>query len=65
MPTIKIEGMSCQHCVAAVTKALESVDGVTNVRVDLGAGTATFDQTATVDAEAIRRAIEDAGYELK
>jgi copper chaperone len=65
MPTIKIEGMSCQHCVAAVTKALESVDGVTNVRVDLGAGTATFDQTATVDAEAIRHAIEDAGYELK
>jgi copper chaperone len=64
MPTIKVNGMTCQHCVAAVTKALESIDGIANVKVDLEAGTATYDEVTTVDAEAIRRAIEDAGYEL-
>jgi copper ion binding protein len=64
MPTIKIEGMSCQHCVAAVTKALESIDGVTNVKVDLEAGSATYDERVTVDVEAIRRAVEEAGYRL-
>lgn len=65
MPAIKVEGMTCQHCVAAVTKALESIDGIANVSVDLAAGTATYDQAVPVDAEAIRNAIEDAGYELR
>ena len=64
MTTVKVKGMTCQHCVMAVTKALESIDGVTNVRVDLEAGTATYDETAPVDEEKIRGAIEDAGYEL-
>jgi copper chaperone len=64
MPTIKVNGMTCQHCVAAVTKALQSIDGITNVKVDLEAGTATYDETAPVDTGAIRRAIEDAGYQL-
>lgn len=63
MPTIKVSGMTCQHCVAAVTKALESIDGVTNVKVDLEAGTATYDETAPVDAGLVRRAIKDAGYQ--
>lgn len=35
MTTIKVKGMSCQHCVNAVTKALDSVDGITDVRVVL------------------------------
>lgn len=64
MPAIKVNSMTCQHCVAAVTKALESIDGVTNVRVALESSTATYDETTPVDAEKIRRAIEEAGYEL-
>jgi copper chaperone CopZ len=64
VPTIKVDGMTCQHCVAAVTKALESVDGTANVRVDLEGGTATYDEVAPVDPELIRRAVEEAGYEL-
>jgi len=35
MPTIKIEGMSCNHCVMAVTKALSGIDGIGNVKVDI------------------------------
>ncbi|MGB5233404.1 MAG: cation transporter, partial [Desulfoprunum sp.] len=34
MATIKIKGMSCQHCVAAVTKALSELPGISNVKVD-------------------------------
>ena len=64
MPTIKVDGMTCQHCVAAVTKALESIDGIASVRVDLDAGTAAYDESASVDIEVIRKAIEDAGYEI-
>jgi copper chaperone len=64
MPTIRVTGMTCQHCVMAVTKALSALDGVTNVRVDLDAGTATYDEAKPVDPEAIRKAIEEAGYGL-
>jgi copper chaperone len=56
--------MTCGHCVAAVTKALESIDGITNIEVDLEAGTATYDEATPVDAAVIRRAIEDAGYRV-
>ena len=35
MPVIKVKGMSCNHCVMAVTKALNEVDGVRDVKVDL------------------------------
>ena len=38
MTTIKISGMSCQHCVMAVTKALGGIDGIKDVQVDLQKG---------------------------
>ena len=43
MASVKIKGMSCQHCVASTTKALEAIDGITNVRVDLDQGQAHYD----------------------
>ena len=64
MKTIKINGMSCQHCVMAVTKALKSIDGIDNVTVDFEKGTATFEEHGSVDRETIRQNIEAAGYEL-
>jgi copper chaperone len=64
MKTIQIKGMSCQHCVMAVKKALSGIEGIDNVSVDLAAGTATFDEKGSVDRETIRHHIEDAGYEL-
>jgi len=39
MPTIKIKGMSCQHCVSSVSKALADIEGIVDVTVDLEAGT--------------------------
>jgi len=62
---IKIKGMTCQHCVMAVTKALMAVDGVTNVQVDLASGTATFDEAGPVDTAALSEAVEQAGYEVE
>ncbi|MBN1571588.1 MAG: heavy-metal-associated domain-containing protein [Deltaproteobacteria bacterium] len=64
MRTIKIKGMSCGHCVKAVTEALEGVDGVENVSVSLEMGEATFDEYGTVDMDVVREVVEDAGYEV-
>lgn len=64
MPTVKIKGMSCQHCVASVSKALSGIAGVTDVQVDLGAGEATYNETAPVDPEVIKKAIADTGFEV-
>jgi copper chaperone CopZ len=60
--TVAIEGMSCAHCVGAVRRALEGVDGVTVERVALGSATVDYDPTRA-SAEAIAVAIEDAGYQ--
>ncbi len=62
--TLKIKGMSCSHCVAAVTKALNDVQGVTNVQVDLERGLATFEEEAPVDAKVLEHCIEEAGFDV-
>lgn len=64
MPTIKIQGMSCQHCVMAVTKALAGIEGVTDVRVDLKTGEASYTETKPVDRAVIRERLQKAGYEV-
>jgi len=62
--TIRVEGMSCEHCVAAVTGALTALPSVANVNVDLAGGAADFDydpaQTSVADAVA---AVEDQGFD--
>lgn len=57
---INVTGMSCQHCVGAVTRALEAVPGVTAVEVDLDTGLARVQGEA--DPAALVRAISEAGY---
>jgi copper chaperone len=64
MNTIKIKGMSCNHCVMAVTKTLEKIDGVKNVKVDLQKGEATFDEAKPVDIEIVKERIRKAGYDV-
>ena len=59
---IKIEGMSCGHCKAAVEKALKAVPGVETAVVDLANKEAVV--TGNAPMEAMREAIEDAGYEV-
>jgi len=61
---IKIQGMSCQHCVMSVTKALGTIPGVKNLKVDLVKGEAAFENTQNASAEVIHKAVEDAGYKV-
>ena len=63
--TLKIEGMMCQHCVAHVTKALQVLDGVTAVDVNLKKKTATVELNAEIDNQTFITAIAEAGYEVK
>ena len=60
---LKIEGMSCGHCVARVQKSLEKVEGVHVGRVDIGSAWVSYDPSQ-VGPERIRQAVEDAGYEV-
>jgi len=65
MKTLKIVGMSCQHCVRAVTKALEGIEGVENVTVSLAKGEASFEERRPVDDETLREAVTRAGYSVE
>lgn len=58
-----VEGMHCNHCKAAVEKAVGGIKGVTAAEVNLGAKTVTV--TGTADADAVRKAVEQAGFEFK
>lgn len=64
MKSIKIKGMSCQHCVMAVTKAIAALDGVKDVNVDLKSGVATYEEVKAVAPEVVTAAIKKAGYEV-
>jgi len=62
MTTIKVQGMKCQHCAGSTKKALEEIDGISNVQVDLDSGQVRFDGAA--DMEAIKAAVSKAGFEV-
>ena len=62
--TVRIEGMSCGHCVNHVKEALGEIDNVQNVEVNLENKIALFESNIKIDEEKIKFAIEDAGYEV-
>ena len=64
MAVLKIKGMSCNHCVMAVTKALGEVDGISDIKVDLSTGEASFAESGVVDMETVKEKIRKAGYEV-
>ena len=64
MPTIKIKGMSCQHCVSSVTKALSAIAGISDVKVSLEKGEATFTESSPVSKETIKDSITKIGFEV-
>jgi copper chaperone len=61
---LKVKGMSCQHCVMSVKKALAQLEGIQNVEIDLQKGEVRFDNTKTVAPSRIEKAIEEAGYQV-
>lgn len=62
--TFTVVGMTCGHCVQAVTQELSALEGVVAVDVDLATGTAAVESTAPLDRAAVAAAIDEAGYEL-
>ena len=59
-----VVGMTCGHCVSAVTEEVGQVPGVTGVEVDLASGRLTVTSETTVDDHTVRAAVDEAGYEL-
>ena len=62
--TINVKGMTCPNCVKHVTKALSGMEGVSDVAVDLEAGTAKFTASREVPDSELAAVLDDAGYEL-
>ena len=61
--TLKVTGMSCEHCVKTVNKTLGAIKGVTNIVISLKKGTASFKyDPAFMPLESIKEAIKDEGY---
>ena len=63
--TLNVEGMSCMHCVKKVETALKDVKGVKSVNVSLENKTAEVTLKEDVDLSVLKKAVEDAGYEVK
>jgi len=62
--TINVSGMTCGHCVSAVTMELSLLPSVTEVDVDLESGQVTITSDASLEQAQLATAIDEAGYEL-
>lgn len=62
--TYTVQGMTCDHCSAAVTAELTKISGVVDVAVDVPGGRVTVTSDQPVSADAVTEAVEEAGYEV-
>lgn len=62
--TYQVSGMTCDHCVAAVTEEVRTLPGVRDVAVDLASGDVTVVSETPLDAGAVAAAVDEAGYQL-
>lgn len=62
--TYTVVGMTCEHCVRAVTEEVGGVEGVTAVAVDLASGAVTVQSDAPIEDAAVAAAVIEAGYEV-
>ena len=62
--TFTVAGMTCQHCVASVTEEVQEIAGVTDVRVDLAAGSVSVTSDQPLSEADVKAAVEEAGYQL-
>ncbi|MEU8823229.1 heavy-metal-associated domain-containing protein [Streptomyces sp. NPDC048636] len=60
----QVTGMTCGHCEGAVTEELGALDGVSSVNAAAATGEVTVVSAAPLDDEAVRAAVDEAGYEL-
>ena len=62
--TYTVTGMTCAHCVSSVAEEVTALPGITDVAVDLESGRLTVTGDSADDTDAVRGAVEEAGYEL-
>ncbi len=60
----RVKGMTCDHCVRAVSAELSRIGGVSDVKVDLATGEVTVTSAAPLAADGVRAAVDEAGYEV-
>ncbi|HLU44164.1 MAG TPA: cation transporter [Natronosporangium sp.] len=63
--TYRVTGMTCGHCVSAVTAELNRLPGVSEVSVELSTGEVTVTSSAPLSTEEVRAAVDEAGYTLE
>ncbi len=61
---LKVDGMSCEHCVKAVKNAVGSLPGVSSVDVDLKTKLVTVEHDSALSQDKIKYEIEDQGYDI-
>lgn len=62
--TYQVQGMTCGHCVKAVSGEIGALPGVTDVQVDLTSGQVTVTSDQPLESDTVRAAVDEAGYEL-
>ncbi|MEU3222355.1 heavy-metal-associated domain-containing protein [Streptomyces sp. NPDC006976] len=62
--TYQVTGMTCGHCEGAVSEEISAIEGVTSVKAVASTGQVTVVSSAALDDEAVRAAVDEAGYEL-
>lgn len=62
--TLKIGGMSCQHCVMTVKKSLDALEGVSSSEVSIGTASVIYDDTVT-DRDTVLNAVRKSGYKIE
>lgn len=62
--TYTVTGMTCAHCVQAVSSEISEIPGVAGVQIDLASGVVTVTSAGPLDEESVRTAVDEAGYEF-
>ncbi len=62
--TVRVQGMSCDHCVRTVKNAIMSLEGVSSVEVSLETGLVKITSERDIPKEEIKRAVEEWGYKV-
>ena len=62
--TFTVKGMTCDHCVRAVTQELHALPGVHDVAIELASGNVAVQSDAPLADDAVRAAVDEAGYEV-
>ena len=62
--TYTVTGMTCGHCASSVSEEVREIAGVTEVSVDVPSGGVTVTSSEPLDRDAVKAAVEEAGYQL-